>query len=196
MPLLWLSLAFLGGFLLASSMALPVPAWLVMGGAALGLAGVVRFARLRFPAFWDRLPRWNFLPRGISILALLGVLCLGAARYQAAQPELSPQAIAYYNDRQETWVVRGVVNAPPQPRLGYTRLRLRVDEMRQEDALAFQPVKGTLLVLADPGDWAYGDRLQVHGVLRTPQSSDRFDYRGWLARQGIYSQMSPGEIRP
>ena len=194
MPILWLSLAFLGGILLAVVVTLGVPAWLGMGAAGLLLAGAAWGAARRFPSFHRRLPRLRFLPAGISLPLLAGVLCLGAARWQAAQPAFGTQDLAWYNDQAETWVVRGVVIAPPQPRLGYTRLRLQVEEMRRQDEDLYQPVQGVLLLLADPGDWAYGDRLQASGTLRTPSTSERFDYRGWLRRQGIYSQMSPFEL--
>ncbi len=193
MPLLWVSLAFLCGILLAAIVALPVAAWLGTSAAVLGLAGLAWLLRRRFPVVWARLPRWRIFPAGISFPLLLAVLCLGAARYQAVQPKFGPQDVAWYNDRDETWVVRGVVIAPPEPRLGYTRLRLRAEEMRSEADLLFRQVQGLVLVLAEPGDWSYGDRVQVSGSLSTPLSSENFDYRGWLARQGVYSQISPFE---
>ena len=113
MPILWLSLAFLGGILVAAVVVLAVPAWLGIGAAVLLFDGAARLVSLRFPAFGRRLPRWQFLPHGVTLPLLAGVLCLGAARWQAAQPAFGSQDLAWYNDQAETWVLRGVVIAPP-----------------------------------------------------------------------------------
>ncbi len=44
-------------------------------------------------------------------------------------------------------------------------------------------------------DYRYGDRLNVRGELKTPEAFDGFDYRGYLAGQGIYSVLYyPDEV--
>ena len=57
------------------------------------------------------------------------------------------------------------------------------------------PVSGWLLATTwDTQDWHYGDRLRLQGYLETPATGDEFDYRQYLARQGIYSTMQPERI--
>jgi competence protein ComEC len=57
------------------------------------------------------------------------------------------------------------------------------------------PVSGVLLATTwDPQDWHYGDRLRLQGYLETPATGDEFDYRQYLAQQGIYSTMQPEQI--
>jgi competence protein ComEC len=47
-----------------------------------------------------------------------------------------------------------------------------------------------VLIQAPPfTDLRYGDRLRVEGKLQTPVNLSEFDYREYLARQGVYSAM-------
>ena len=164
MPLLWVSLAFLCGILLAASLTLPTAAWLGLAALALPLASLNRisiFLTSRFPSFSRlRLPR---LPGklaqtmvGIAIklqslsalipLSLLPLfLLLGAARYQAAQPRLTPESLAWYNDQAGDVELEGVVVRAPDERDTYTNLRVRVESLRALDSNQTIEVEGLLL---------------------------------------------------
>ncbi|MEJ2485261.1 MAG: ComEC/Rec2 family competence protein [Anaerolineales bacterium] len=51
-------------------------------------------------------------------------------------------------------------------------------------------VMGQLLAnLPTGGEWHYGDRLRIRGVLQTPPEDEDFSYQAYLARQGVYSYM-------
>ena len=43
-------------------------------------------------------------------------------------------------------------------------------------------------------EYNYGDELLINGKLETPEAFDDFDYRGYLANQGIYSTMLFPEV--
>ena len=60
---------------------------------------------------------------------------------------------------------------------------------------AWKKVNGTVLLFVPrlPA-YNYGDELLVKGKLATPQAIDDFDYRGYLANQGIYSTMLSPKI--
>ena len=210
MPLLWVSLAFLCGILLAASLTLPTAAWLGLAALALPLASLNRisiFLTSRFPSFSRlRLPR---LPgklaqtmvgiasklQSLSALIPLSLLplflLLGAARYQAAQPRLTPESLAWYNDQAGDVELEGVVIRAPDERDTYTNLRVRVESLRSLDSNQAIEVEGLMLVRASAGDeWAYGDRLRLQGSLVTPAEDESFSYRDYLARSGVYSYMA------
>jgi competence protein ComEC len=213
MPLFWLSLAFLAGICLAAGLrssgaSLPAWVWLALAGVILGLhwllrrifpqaainiqsslatvsLGIIRKVSSNFT--WPHLP--------LPFFVLLAVLALGAARYQYALPDLhDPSMIASYNDRQDDYVVIGVVTEPPDVRDTYTNLRVRAEQIRPAQGGDYTPVEGLLLVQVLPQmqsqqDWRYGDRVLLEGRLETPPEDEEFSYRDYLARQGVYSLM-------
>ena len=195
MPLLWLSLALIGGILLAerlhaAALALPVFAWLLLAGAALLLAVLLRLARRSNPAFWPRLSPFHL----VAAAFVFG----GAARYQASLPELKPGGIAWYNDLETPVVIEGVLVQPPDERDSYTNLRLEVEQLHLQGQALFQPAHGLLLARVPStggpsGGWRYGDRLRLEGQLQTPPVDESFSYRDYLARQEIYSYMPRAE---
>jgi competence protein ComEC len=130
-------------------------------------------------------------PRSRDSLLLLGILCLGAARFTAATSLLSGSAsghISAYNGRNDV-TLTGLV--AEEPRIYDTRisLRLKVDEIQlANDEL--QPVEGLVLIEAPRYPVIeYGTSLEVVGRLEAPPKGENFDYRGYLARQGIHSYM-------
>ena len=205
MPLLWLSLAFLTGILLAANLHLPGYAWLGLAGLGLIIALLVYFWRRRSNPS-HLLGRWSLLIDNFSLLtsrlpplpySLLPLfLFLGAARYQYAQPNLNaPDFIAAYNDSGEELAVQGILSELPEERDQYTQLRLHLEAIQLPGSPDFQPVSGTLLARSyQPGTWHYGDRLVVEGKLETPPEEEDFSYREYLAQQRIYSWMPFAQV--
>jgi competence protein ComEC len=175
LPLLWVSVAFLAGILAGSFTAISVWIWLLLAGIA---AFVLRFASKR-----------QFrLPAGLAALALFS-LCLGGARYAAAQPIFDHSDLAYYNDQTSPVEITGVIAKPPITRDGYIELRVEAEKITTRD----QDIEVDRLVLArvsSSESLQYGDRVTLFGKLETPDEADDFSYRDYLARQGIYSLMS------
>jgi competence protein ComEC len=172
-PLIPFTIAWLIGIWLASRVALP--------SIALGVAVVVAIAGIILA--WRRpKPRWLFT------LALAAIL--GALRYNLAQPHFDQSTLATYNDQPKPVIVEGVVVAEPDTRDAYTNLRVEADTL----VIADQPprtMKGLVLVQAPPfTDFRYGDRIRAEGRLQAPANTGEFDYREYLARQGVYSIMS------
>jgi competence protein ComEC len=173
LPLLWLSLAFLLGVALAAEASAPAWFWLAAAGLAAALA--VGLRRLSQPQ------------RGLLLFACL--LSLGALRYQLAQPVFGAGDLAAFNDSDEQVVIEGVLAAPPTYHDAYVELLLRAQKLSRGGQV--QAVGGLLLARADLGtDWRYGDLAQLTGELRTPAEFEDFSYRDYLARRGVYSQMS------
>lgn len=105
---------------------------------------------------------------------------------------LPPDALAHYNDVGPV-LLEGTVTAAPDERDTTTRLRLRAESLTLPDGQQIL-VQGTALVyLPRYPTFAYGDRLQVTGLLETPPEFADFSYRQYLARQGIFSLVRRAE---
>jgi len=214
MPLFWVSLSFLLGVLLAASLPLPSTTWLGLAAPALLLPFLPRLKSYISHIFPNRslpdpndLPPWVALPMlrisgwlkrlppliPYSLLPLF--LFLGAARFQGAQPRLTPTSLAWYNDAAGEVELVGVLIQPPDERDTYANLRLQVEILIPLDGTEPHQVDGLLLAPVSRGsDWRYGDRLRLTGRLQTPSESETFSYRDYLARLGIYSYMSSPRV--
>ncbi|MCB8959243.1 MAG: DNA internalization-related competence protein ComEC/Rec2 [Ardenticatenales bacterium] len=176
MPVFYFLLAWYAGLWLASRWALPLP-WLWLG-AGLGLAGTI--------LAWRR-PRWRWLT-----VALLG-LCLAGWRFAATRPVLDATHLASYHN-EESVLVTGRIIARPQTSERSQRLRVAASAVTLPNGSTYQ-VDGLLLVQAEryPA-YAYGQAVTLQGILSAPENSAEFDYRAYLARQGIHSSMSWPQI--
>lgn len=178
MPLVWVALAFLGGIGLASWKSLSVYLWLAGAGTALLLTLLLR----RF----TRISQITLL--GIA----LGGLFLGGARYQAAQPKVSPFDVAFFNDREYDLLVTGWVAEMPDRRDAYTNLRIQVEAV--DSGTGDLPADGVILARVGGNEiYQYGQRLRLRGQLKTPPEDEEFSYRDYLARAGIYSYMTQAD---
>ena len=205
MPLLWLSLAFIAGILFAAKLALVTADWLLLGAVALSLQLLWPILPL-LKHIGKRLPILRNVHNAVinkirlPVLFVILALCLGGARYQAAQPHLNPGFIAWYNDTQIKLIVEGSMVEPPEERDSYTNLQISVKRLRSENDLLFQPVEGRLLARVPPGgNWRYGDQVRLEGRIETPGGSNPvergdFSYQDYLRRQGIYSAMSSVQV--
>ncbi len=174
----WSSLAFLAGMVLMGNWGW-VGAWL----AALLLLGGWLYGRLG-TSFLRRLP---LLPLALALL-------LGAARYQSAQPRITPFHIAWFTDREYSVWVTGTLAAPPDVRDQYVNLQL--DSTAIDTGDGDLRVEGRLLARVDvsAADLQYGQRVRLYGLLQTPPENETFSYRDYLARQGIYAYMPEATV--
>jgi len=187
MPMLWITLAFISGIVIASLFSLPTYLWL---GIGLGL--LLIFILLRLPKLPNN-PISHLLLRFPLSAFVLIFLFLGAAWYQFRQPTIDAFHIAFYNDRDYEMLVTGTLSEPPDYRDTYTNLRLNVEAV--DSGSGDLPVSGLLLVRVPQNQtYEYGQRVRVRGDLKTPPEDEEFSYRDYLARDGIYSYMSKSEI--
>ncbi|MBN1887219.1 MAG: ComEC/Rec2 family competence protein [Thermoflexales bacterium] len=179
MPLVPLGVAWLIGITLASTLPFPPVAF----------APLILLAGVSLAAFWR-----SFWPRWAAMCALAALL--GALRYGLAQPQFDEYSLATYNNRNVPATVVGVVAGEPDVRDTYTRLRIEARTL----ALGSSPprqVRGLALVNAPRyPECRYGDELSISGSLESPPVFDTFDYRAYLARQGVYSQIRYAEDAP
>jgi len=170
MSLIYLSGAWVVGILLGLKFSPPF---------ALILAGLIPLPLL-------------FLFRQHRKIIILTSLCLvilfsGAIYFQSSLPTIDKNCLQFYND-QETIEIKGMVNDDPEVRDKTTHLRLSATEIKVDEK--WRPISGTaLLFVPRYPAYDYGDVLRVTGKLETPPQLDDFDYKGYLAHQGIYSTM-------
>ena len=194
MPLLWFSIAFISGILIAANFSLPTRSWLILSGASLTLS-LLRFIIKRLQSKSQRAPRFTFPPDlklPLPLPLILLSLTLGAARYQSSIPNIQDTGfIAHYNDTGTTMVVTGIVSNFPDVRDTYTNLRIESEQLRPDNSTIHTEVQGLLLArVSNENQFEYGDRVVLRGQLQTPPEHEEFSYREYLAHQGIYSYMS------
>lgn len=205
--MLWLSLAFLAGMLLANQLHLSrtfwlglayivLPPqfylfriiWLILAGIVLLIASLLRILsnRLNFRPF--NLPPSTLFLASLSLITFF----LGAARYHFSIPIIDAHHIAWYDDRQYDLLVTGVLTELPDTRDTYTNLRLRVQSVDTGDESL--PVGGLILARILPGQtFHYGEVIRLRGALKTPPEHEDFSYRDYLARQDIHAYMPSAE---
>jgi len=186
LPLMWISLAFLAGILVADQVQTPTFTWVLFTVVTLVLALVVRLV----------LPRWSKEPARLTNYFLfslaLAAFFFGAARFQSTVPKLDAKHIAWYSDRDYELLITGTLADPPDVRDTYTNLRVNVSEVDTGDETL--EVYGLILARVLPGqDWQYGDVIRLRGHLKTPPDGEDFSYQDYLARQGILAYMPDAE---
>lgn len=185
LPLVWFSLAFLAGIILASLVSLTLFTWIAL---ALLADLLIIFARI----LARRLPSLPFFFSPFAFV-LLFALFLGAARYQFSVPSFNAFHIAFYNDRDYDLFVTGTLIEPPDYRDNYTNLRLEVTRVDTGDGDL--PANGLLLARVSNNQiYHYGEILRLRGSLKTPPENEDFSYRDYLAAQHIHSYMSSAEV--
>jgi predicted membrane metal-binding protein len=174
-PLLWPALALLTGVGLAPLVPV-IPPLLVIPGAA-----VVALVVWRRP--------------GLAPLAFALVLFAAAIARAHSAGKLASDDISSFNGRFVE--LRGVVSEEPDVRERSTLLRLTVQATvgGSRNAPGWQPASGVLQLrvpLTQP--YAFGDVLDVRGTAQAPQILPGFDYRDYLARQGVRSSMTYARV--
>lgn len=178
MPLLWISLSFLCGIILASIFSLPTWAWILIS------IFFVPFSLFLRPRIQNYFPPFHFLPT---------ILFLGSAYYQLRQPNIDAFHVAFYNDRNYELLITGFISEPPDYRDKYTNLKIKVENVDTGDGDFV--ANGLLLVRVLPNEeYQYGERIRLRGLLETPPENEDFSYRDYLAGQGIHSYMSKAEV--
>jgi len=166
--LLYVSCAWVAGIFLGSKLSLPL--------LALSL-GLIPFALIPF------LPgsRKTLIVAGLCLFALLG----GGLCFPSSLPPVDEHSLCFYNDK-GTVDIQGMVAEEPDTRDRYCLLTFSASEIIVNGER--KEVSGTALIRVPryPA-YHYGDVLKITGKLETPLQFEDFDYKSYLARQGIYS---------
>jgi len=168
MWLLYISCAWVAGVFLGSKVGLPFVAI---------FSGLLPF--LLIPFFPGS--KKNLIAIGLCLLVFLG----GILRFPSSLPQIDEHSLCFHND-EGTAEIQGMVADEPDVRANFCFLKFSASEINIGGAR--KEVSGTALIRVPryPA-YHYGDVLQVTGELKTPAPFDDFDYKSYLARQGIYS---------
>lgn len=120
--------------------------------------------------------------RGLLGLLLLSVALLGVIRYQTAQPPFS----SLYRKAPLLHELTGTVVSYPDLGEGYTAFTFAPDHLPGK-------VRVTWFFDGERPSLCYGDRMCLAGSVREPPRFPDFDYRAYLARQGVFATMAIGE---
>jgi len=184
LPLMWFSLAFLAGIVVANQFSLHIFAWITLVIISVVLVILSQLLAPRLPASFPLHP-FAFI--------LLAAFCLGGMRYQMSVPRFDAFHIAFYNDRDYDMLITGTLVEPPDYRDDYTNLRLKVSDIDTGEGSL--PASGLLLARVSNNQvFHYGDVLRLRGKLKTPPENEDFSYRDYLAAQHIHSYMSSAEV--
>jgi competence protein ComEC len=125
--------------------------------------------------------------RKIIVLTSLGIfLFVAAAVYSySSLYAIDEGRVHYYNDI-GICEIKGVITGDPDIRDKSTRLTVDAKEIYLAEG--WREVEGTILVFVPRyPEYKYGDFISITGELQTPPRLDDFDYKGYLAHQGIYT---------
>jgi len=175
MWLLYVSCAWVAGIFLGSKLSLPL----------LALAfGLIPFALIPF------LPssKKSLIVAGLCLLALLG----GGLHFPSSLPQVDEHSLCFYNDAGIV-EIQGMVADEPDIRDRYCLLTFSANDVTANGEK--EEVSGTALIRVPryPA-YRYGDVLKIMGRLETPPQFEDFDYKSYLARQGIYSVIYYPEV--
>ncbi len=166
---LYLCLSFIGGIFLSSLVETPeILFWLSL------IVGIMLIS------VWWRDKR--MVVAGFCLLILIG----GIYRYQLSKNILASSTLQLYNDKDEI-TLQGIVVKEPDIRADKVKLTIKSNKS----------ISGKVLVTVPRyPEYQYSDELQIRGELKTPAEFEDFNYKEYLAKEGIYSVMYwPKEVK-
>jgi competence protein ComEC len=156
----------------------------------IGISSFLSFNQLTTLAFFVFILSFIFIflylikgKEEIIILAFCFIFILsGFFVYQKEEIKIASSGLNNYNDLEEIVILEGVVSDEPDVREANIKLEVRIDKIFEEK------IDGKVLVtLGRYSDYDYGDRLLIKGKLENPPVLEDFDYKSYLAKDGIYS---------
>ncbi len=169
---------------------------------AVSLAWLLTIASV---ALWDApwwLPALFVVPvAGFFILrrrrrhAIVATICIplalfGAWRFASWRDAAPPDTARYVGT---TVTVEGTVASEPDPGQSWTSYDVAVDRIRE--GAGWLRTDGRVRITTGQYDeYLPGTRLQLTGALKEPPFFPEFDYRGYLARNGVFATISQPEI--
>lgn len=118
----------------------------------------------------------------LSITAFVG----GSIRYTSGINPNDNTRLQFYNGSAVD--ITGMVSRDPDIRDNGIQMELTASSIRTNN-VSTNIIGKVLLFIPAESDYRYGDILHLHGKLETPPAIDDFDYKGYLANQGIDSVM-------
>lgn len=121
---------------------------------------------------------WKYQKIAVFGFCLL-FLVLGNWRHQQFEAQSTKSEILKYNNAGESVFLTGIVSEEPDIRQNSIKLTVDTDYSK------------ILVTTSRYPEYQYGDKLKIIGKLETPSEDiEGFNYKNYLAKEGIYSTMS------
>ena len=118
-------------------------------------------------------------------------LVLGIWRHQKAELGIKNNELRKFNDLEEDIILTGTVIEEPDVRINSQKLTIQPIKILDKENRNW----GKILVSASKyPEYKYGDKLKIRGKLETPAVFEDFNYKDYLAKNGIYSVIYWSEI--
>jgi len=164
---LYCNLSFIGGIFLNSFLKIPQPTSLFFLILILVLIIFIKFKKL------------------VTVTLCVLFLFAGIWRHQIAELRIINDELRKFNDYQELITLSGIVIKEPDVRENNVKLELLVESINSTSISG----KALITTFKYP-KYEYGDRLKITGKLETPKEFPDFNYKNYLAKDGIYSVMN------
>ncbi len=170
MALMYLSISWVVGIYIGSKLGLPI--WAI----ALGTLPL-----LAVPFLYKY--KTTLLLTSLCLFVFIG----GNLYFQSSLPKIDEQNLQFYNDQGKS-EIEGIITTEPEARDKALIFQFSANKMITGSETKQISGKAIIRVPRYSG-YHYGDILKINGSLGTPPKFDDFDYKGYLAHQGIYSVM-------
>jgi len=169
---LYFCLFFIGGIFLNSI--ITISQLLMLGFLILGI--------LLISVFWQHK---NFVIIGFCIL----FLAAGVWRHEVGELKVINNELKNYNDLDQKITLIGQVIKEPDIR--ERNIKLEIANLKLQIDSKWKDISGKMLVTTNRyPEYQYGDKLKITGKLKTPPEFEDFNYKNFLAKDGIYSVIS------
>ena len=163
---LFFCLSFIVGVFIQSLINLPQLFWL----------GILVLGIMAAAVFWGK---WKLAVVGFCLMLVF----LGAWRFE--QHDSRPNSVKRFNDKEKI-ILLGKIIEEPDKRSDKINYKIKTMSYRLNNEVS--PIQGNVLLAAKKYPaYQYGDILEIDGKLKTPRSSEDFDYAKYLAKDDIYS---------
>jgi competence protein ComEC len=125
---------------------------------------------------------WRGRPLATLVLVAAAIALAGGMRFEAWH-DRPPPALAAHVGQEVT--IRGRVASEADPGLTTTRYRVEAERVRPRGREWRATDGAVLITLSQFAEYLPGTRVEVSGRLNLAPVFEDFDYRGYLARQGI-----------
>lgn len=120
-------------------------------------------------------------------------LILGVWHHQQAESRITNNELRKYNDLEQKVTLIGAVIKEPNIREENIKLTVKIEELYCENCS--RSIDGKILVTVNRySRYNYGDKLKIIGRLQTPKVFEDFNYKNYLAKDGVYSVMYKPKI--
>jgi len=172
---LYLCLSFIGGIFINSIIFIPqliLLSFLILGTLLISVL-------------------WKY-KRLVVIGFCLIFLVLGISRHQLALSKIDNSAIKKFIGNEVTLI--GLVSEEPEIREKSTKLTVKTEEIQYIENGSRCSGEKVLVTTWRYPEYQYGDKLKIRGLLEEPEVFEGFNYRDYLAKDGILAVIYFPEI--